>query len=120
VDFFVGLVREATLMVGRNKLRLMLIDFPPEPLERFIEDNGSVEPQFERILLDWLTPQHVKQFCDAFVRGNGGANTVVSADTLFAAIGRRVDDTRSGAELSGAQLQRAWCTALKQEFGQYW
>ena len=41
VDFFVGLVREATLMT-RNKLRLMLIDFPLEPLERFIEDHDFV------------------------------------------------------------------------------
>ena len=45
---------------------------------------------------------------------NGGSNAAISADTLFAAISRRVDRTASEAE-----LQHSWCTALKQELGQY-
>jgi len=114
VDFIVGLVREATLMAGRDKLRLMLIDFPKEPLDRFILDNGAVEAQFEPLQINWLTPADVQDFCDA-IAGVLPANPPLQAASLFSAVEAKVDQTRSGAE-----LQRSWCTALKQELAPYW
>lgn len=114
VDFLVGMVREATLMAGRKKLRLILIDFPRKPIDNFIEENGGVEAQFEYLNLDWLAPKDVQAFCDAFagaLKGNGA----VQASKLFEAIEARVDKTQTGAK-----LQLSWCAALKQEIAPYW
>lgn len=114
IDFIVGLAREATLMGGRRKLRLVLIDFPSEPLDRFIEDNAAQQAQFERLRIDWLTDADMRAYCTAFI-GALGAAAPLEPDALFDKIKGQVDTGCSGAE-----LQRSWCTALKTELTPYW
>jgi hypothetical protein len=107
VDFFVSLADEAHLLQGRNKLRLVLIDFPAERLEEYITERGDA--QFENVDLTWLTPQDIQQFCSTFVQWRGAANDV------FATVEARVD-----RQLTGDLLQQSWCNSLKQELAKHW
>jgi hypothetical protein len=113
IDFFIALTNEAHLLQGRDKLRLVLIDFPQKPLDDYIQDRGS-NAQIENIDLSWLTPSDIEQFCVNFANWQP-AGAAIAAQQVFDTVRGRVDQS-----LTGAALQQSWCNALTQELANYW